>query len=120
SPHARRGAAMLNSQVQRSRQFDRPGGIPPIREDPFAPDDHDAQRCEWVKGLWESQNDLLRRRDRQVEENIRMLLGQQWIVWSEMRQRYINLADTLSDDEKRWRHMPVLNRLFLWYVLLHA
>jgi hypothetical protein len=102
------------------RTYDRQSAIPPLRGSPFASDDHDAERCAWVKSLWHSQDELLRSRDRQVEENIRMLLGQQWIVWSDMRGRYVNLADTLSDDEKRWRHMPVMNRLFLWYVLLHA
>lgn len=102
------------------RRFEKPSEIPPLRASPMEPDAHDTTRCEWVKGLWHAQDDLLRQRDRQVEENIRMLLGQHWIVWSDLRQRFVNLSDTLSDDERRWRHMPVLNRLFLWYVLYHA
>lgn len=101
-------------------QFDRPRDIPPLRQSPFTADDHDPARCAYIKGLWEGQDELLRTRDRQVEENIRMLHGQQWIVWSDMRGRFVNLAEHMGDDERRWRHMPVLNRLFLWYVLLHA
>jgi hypothetical protein len=91
-----------------------------MREDPFAFDVADAIRAEWVMGLWHEQDDKLRQRDRQVEENVRMLLGQHWIVWSELRQRYVDLAEHLNDDEKRWRHMPVLNRLFLWFILTQA
>lgn len=94
--------------------------IPPLREDPFTPDELDNMRAEYVMGLWHEQDDRLRQRDRQVEENIRMLLGQQWIVWSDLRGKFVDLAEHLDDDEKRWRHMPVLNRLFLWFILTHA
>lgn len=110
---------MAGSYASRGR-FNRPREIPPLREDPFTPDDYDADRCAMVKSLWESQDDALRQRDRQVEENIRMLAGQHWIVWSDMRGRFMNLAEMLDDDERRWRHMPVLNRLFLWFILQHA
>ena len=110
----------VSSEVATSRRFNRPSLIPPLREDPFAADDYDAERAAWVQSLWHEQDDLLRGRDRQVEENVRMLLGQQWIVWSATRGRFENLADYMEDDEKRWRHMPVLNRLFLWFVLLQA
>lgn len=49
-----------------------------------------------------------------------MLLGQHWIVWSDLRGRYVDMASQLKDDERRWRHMPVLNRIFLWWILTHA
>lgn len=101
-------------------QFNRPGDIPPLRRNPFEPDGHDELRAEYAIDLWDSQTNLLRQRDRQVEENLRMLIGQHWIAWSEMRGRFIDLSEHLSSDEKRWRHMPVLNRLFVWYVLHHA
>lgn len=110
----------MSSAHATPHRFNRPGDIPPLRASPFESDAYDEQRCAWVKSFWHSQDDMLRPRDRQVEENLRMLLGQQWIVWSDLRGKYVNLAETLSDDERRWRHMPVLNRLFLWYVLLHA
>lgn len=110
----------MGSVYATERSFSRPGDIPPLRKSPFEADAFDAARAAYVKSLWHSQDQLLRRRDRQVEENIRMLLGQQWIAWSDMRGRFVDLADALSDDEKRWRHMPVLNRLFLWFLLQHA
>lgn len=104
----------------RGTRFRRPSDTPQLRSSPFEADDFDKIRAEWIISLWDAQNDLLRQRDRQVEENIRMLLGQHWIVWSELRQRFIDLSEHLSNDEKRWRHMPVLNRIFLWYQLTHA
>lgn len=103
-----------------ARRFHRVDGIPPLRPSPFEADDRDPERATYAKALWHDQDELLRQRDRQVEENIRMLLGQQWIVWSELRGMYVDLAEHLDDDERRWRHMPVLNRIFLWYVLTHA
>lgn len=101
-------------------KFTSPKDIPPLRASAFEPDAYDAERVDFILGLWSGQDNLLRNRDRQVEENIRMLHGQQWIVWSNLRGRYVNLAEHLTDDEKRWRHMPVLNRLLVWFVLTHA
>lgn len=98
----------------------KPSEVPPLRDRPFESDEFDQQRVDFLCGLWKEQDNLWRRRDRQVEENIRMLLGQQWIVWSDLRQRYIDVADTLSDDERRWRHMPVLNRILQWWILMKA
>lgn len=109
-----------SSAATRGRRIARPSEIPHRREDPKTPDALDVDRAEWVIGLWHDQDDRLRQRDRQVEENVRMLLGQHWIVWSELAQRYVDLTEYLSDEEKRWRHMPVMNRLFLWYILTHA
>lgn len=111
---------MSSASATRGQRFSRPGDVPPLRVGPYEGDELDHLRAEYAKGVWHEQDDRLRPRDRQVEENIRMLLGQQWIVWSELRQRYVDLSEHLSDDEKRWRHMPVLNRLFLWFILTHA
>lgn len=110
----------MASAATTTRRFTRPSEIPPLRRHPFEPDELDEARCAFNKALWHSQDELLRQRDRQVEENLRMLHGQHWIAWSDLRQRFVDIASTLSDDEKRWRHFPVLNRLFLWFVLLHA
>jgi hypothetical protein len=49
-----------------------------------------------------------------------MLLGQHWILWSEARQRYVDLSRYLDEQERRWRQLPVMNRLMLWYMLTHA
>ncbi len=103
-----------------ARSFTRVSDIPPLRLSTFEPDDHDEARADYAISLWKSQDNLLRQRDRQVEENIRMLLGQHWAVWSELKGRFVDLSEHLGTDEKKWRHMPVLNRLFIWYVLHHA
>lgn len=110
----------MGSTDRQPYQFQKITDVPRLRDEPFTPDAEDDRRCAFVKHKWHSQDELLRRRDRQIEENVRMLLGQQWIVWSDMRGKYIDLSETLKDDERRWRHMPVMNRLFLWYVLMHA
>jgi hypothetical protein len=81
--------------------------IPPILQgDSFAQDDidgQDFQRVEYVRKLWKSQDHLLRDRDRTIEQHIRMLCGQQWSVWSDLRGRWVDLTDYLDDDERRWR-----------------
>ena len=110
----------MSSAAAKGERFRRVSQIPRMREDVWTPDDLDPTRAEWVMGLWHAQDDLLRQRDRQVEENVRMLLGQHWIVWSDLRQKFVDVAEHLGDEEKRWRHMPVLNRLFLWFILTHA
>src|SRR5690606_20635618 len=97
----------MASAATTPRRFTRPAEIPPLRAHPFEPDGYDAERCAFNKALWHSQDNLLRQRDRQVEENLRMLHGQHWIAWSDLRQRFVDIASTLSDDEKRWRHFPV-------------
>jgi hypothetical protein len=99
-------------------------GAPPLLqgEDPFSPDDdgYDSERVEWLRTIWRSQDELLRDRDRLIEANIRMLCGQQWNVWSRLLGRWVDVSQFLSDDERRWRFMPVLNRLIHWFMLLHA
>jgi hypothetical protein len=94
--------------------------VPPLREGLFAPDQQDFARVEYVRRLWHSQDMLLRGRDKQIEENIRMLCGQQWAVWSELLGRYVDIARYMTDEERRWRQMPVMNRLLLWFMLTHA
>ncbi len=49
-----------------------------------------------------------------------MLCGQHWSVWSEVQQRFVDLAAYLSDKERAWRQFPVMNRVLLWYMLLYA
>lgn len=92
----------------------------PFREDPSEPDRFDGQRKERVRTYWHSQDGGLRQRDRQVEENLRMLAGQQWLVWHPLLQRYFDLTDILSESERRWRQRPVTNLLIPWFILTHA
>lgn len=94
---------------------------PPMREDPFAPEqDEDGKRVAWVDELWESQTWALQYRDRQVEENVRMLAGHQWDVWSTILNKWVDVSRFLTDSERRWRQRPVINRLLYWYMLTHA
>lgn len=105
-------------QERRERLWRR---MPPLRADPFAPDqDFDGQRVRFLHDLWHSQDALLRGRDRQVEENIRMLCGQHWSVYSELTGRFESITQYLTEEERRWRQFPVLNRTLLWFMLLHA
>lgn len=98
--------------------------VPPLLEgdDPFTPDDdgHDRKRVEWVHDLWHRQDILLRQRDRTVEEHIRMLCGQHWTVWSEVLGAFIDVTQYMSDEERRWRFLPVVNRVLHWFILQHA
>jgi hypothetical protein len=93
---------------------------PPLRKSPFQADEHDGQRAAWVTRLYHSQDAVLRLRDRQIEENVRMLAGQQWTVWSDMLGRFVDVAQLMTVEDLRWRQRPVINKLLMWYVLTHA
>lgn len=94
-------------------------GVPPLRQD-NAPDDSDGERIQFALRGWHAQDAPLRMRDRQVEENIRMLAGQHYTVWSDLFGKFIDLAALWTEDEKRWRQRPAVNHLLLWFMLLHA
>jgi hypothetical protein len=94
-------------------------GVPPLRQD-NQPDENDGQRIELVRSTWHSQDAPLRYRDRQVEENIRMLAGQHYSVWSDLFGKFIDLSSMWTEDERRWRQRPAVNHLLLWFMLLHA
>ena len=93
--------------------------VPPIRVE-NEPDDSDGARIEYVSFLWDSQDELVRIRDRQIEENLRMLSGQQWTVFKSSLGRFVDVTRWMTDEEKRWRQRPVFNRLLLWFMLTHA
>jgi len=95
-------------------------GIPPLRKDPWTEDEWDSARIAYVREKWFSQDYLLLNRDRQIEENIRMLAGQQWSVFSRLLGRFVDVSHYLTDKERRWRKRPTLNRLLLWFMLTHA
>ncbi len=94
--------------------------FPPLRLDPFAADGNDSDRREFAHKMWRSQDAALSSFARQVEENVRMLFGDQWIVWSPAVGRFFDLNDFLTDEEKVWRQKPVINRLIFWYMLTHS
>ena len=94
--------------------------IPRIRQQAEEADDEDGSRLEWVTFLWDSQDELVRLRDRMIEENLRMLAGQQWTVFNPRLGRFVDVTRWMTDEEKRWRSRPVFNRLLLWFMLTHA
>lgn len=93
---------------------------PPLREDPFQADKFDGQRSEYSDQLWVSQDRALEARDRQIEENVRMLAGQQWLVWSDALHRFIDIRAVLTPDERRYKQRPVVNKLSYWFSLTHS
>ncbi|MDH3291568.1 MAG: hypothetical protein OEO20_11555 [Gemmatimonadota bacterium] len=94
--------------------------IPDIRKQPREPDKDDGQRIAWATSLWDAQDELLRIRDRMIEENLRMLAGQQWTVYNNRIGRFVDVTRWMTDEEKRWRQRPVFNRLLLWFMITHA
>lgn len=94
--------------------------VPPLRASPFTADEKDGERVRYVKQFWHSQDAPLRLRDRQVEENVRMLCGQQWAVWSDLLNKFVDVSTFAGADEERWRQRPTLNKLLYWYILTHS
>lgn len=93
---------------------------PPLRSDPFESDSADQDRIDFADRLWRSQDLALVRYARQVEENVRMLFGDQWIVWSPMLGQFLDLNAVLGDEEQIWRQRPIVNRLLFWFMLTHS
>ena len=98
--------------------------VPPIREPSQdghgEEDERDSDRITYATYMWDSQDDSVRRRDRQIEENIRMLSGQQWSVFNPRLGRFIDVTNWMTSDEKKWRQRPVFNRLLPWFIITHA
>lgn len=95
--------------------------IVPLRQG-NAEDSNDSKRIEMVRGGggWGRYDDLLRNYNRQVEENVRMLSGQQYSIYHPVLQRWLDVTDWMDEDERRWRQRPVFNRLLPWYMVTHA
>lgn len=94
--------------------------VPPLRADPATPDARDGARLDYYHGLWRSQDAALRPRDRQIEENARMLAGQHWNVWNPVTGKFYDISEWMTDAERRWRQRPVINRVQMWFILTHA
>jgi hypothetical protein len=98
-------------------------GPPPVRQwngTHGAEDGFDADRVKLVRDRWSGQNAALLRRDRTIEENIRMLAGRQWDVWSPVYGSFVDPTRYMSDSERRWRQRPVVNLLQYWFLMTHA
>lgn len=84
------------------------------------PDAFDGERVTYAWSPWERQTAALRLRDREIEENVRFICGQQWTVWSNLLGSFMDVEHWLTEEEKRWRQRPVFNRIMSWFVFNHA
>ena len=83
------------------------------------PDDLDEKRALWGWEHFTSQDSSWRLRDRHVEENVRMLAGEQNLVYHKLF-GFRDVTHWMTDEEKLWRQRPVLNRILPWYNLVLA
>jgi hypothetical protein len=97
-----------------------PSTYVPLRSKPNVPDNNDSNRLQLVRSRWDSQDPMLAQRDKQIEENIRMLAGRQWEVFSPTLGRFVDVSIFMNDKERAFRQRPVINRLFYWFMLTHA
>lgn len=92
---------------------------PPQIKDPSVPpgkdDGLDSARIQLVRERWDSQDIYVLERDRQVEQHARMLMGDQWSVWSPLAGTFINVSEALGLPELLWRELPRVNKLADWY-----
>jgi hypothetical protein len=94
--------------------------IPQLRATPGQADQFDPQRAQLLRHRWDSQTAALLPYHRTIEDNVRMLAGRQWDVWSDLLGRYVDVSRYLTDAERRWRMRPVINILSYWFMLTHA
>lgn len=98
----------------------RPAERPPVRKEIWTPEHNDQDRIDYAWGRWHSQDNLFLKRDRQIEENIRMLAGQQWAMYSRLLGRFVDVSHFFTDRERKWRQRPVFNKLLRWFMLTRA
>lgn len=82
-------------------------------------DDLDDDRALWGWERFNAQDGSYRLRDREIEQNIRFLAGQQWWQYHHLL-GWKDITYWMSDEEKRWKERPVFNRIQPWFVLTHA
>lgn len=92
-----------------------------LRESPDAADQLDGKRLEQLlRNPWSRYDDLLRNYHRQVEENVRMVAGQQDSIFHPGLGRWLEVNEWMSQEDLRWRKRPQMNRLLGWYMVTHA
>jgi len=93
----------------------------PLRRSPTEADPRvDGAIIERFSRERNAQDAMLLVRDRQIEYNVRMLLGQQWNQWHPVTGRYYDTSEWLKDSEKAWRKMPVINKLLRYFMVTHS
>ncbi len=93
--------------------------VPTLRQGP-QDDGNDALRIKLVVERWSKQDMHLIERDRSVEDNCRMLMGDQWSIWSPKANKRINLADAMGAPDLAWRELPRVNLCQKWFGLTLA
>lgn len=93
--------------------------VPALRPPGNQPDELDSKRSQWAWERFQCQDGSYRLRDRSIEENIRMLSGQQWWQYHHLL-GWKDITYWMTDEEKRWRQRPVFNRILPWFILTHA
>lgn len=78
-------------------------------------DGQDHDRIKLVRERWHHQDISLLERDKQVEQQCRMLMGDQWSVWSPLAGMFVNIAEAMGLPEILWRELPRINLLADWY-----
>lgn len=83
-------------------------------------DGQNSARLNLVRQGWTSFDDLLRQQNRQIEENVRMLSGQQHAIFHPVFNRWLDVSEWMPQDEQKWRARAVVNRLLPWFMVTHA
>lgn len=90
---------------------------PPLRAEPTTPSRDDVRIIDyWARSRWGTQDLMLLPRERQIDENIRMVLGQQHLVWVPLLQRHFDVAEWFEDPDRRIRERVTINKLLSWFV----
>jgi hypothetical protein len=93
--------------------------VPVLRD---GPDDDglDALRCKLVTDRWNKQDMFLLERDVAVEDACRMLMGDQWSIWSPRLNKRVNLSDVMGMPDQAFQSLPCFNLVQKWYGLTLA
>jgi hypothetical protein len=91
--------------------------IPAIRAQPQTPDEIDSVRVSYVTNRWKAQDQAYLGYSKTVEENVRMLSGRQWDVWSDLMGKFVDPLRYMDDEERRWRQRPVMDYLGYWFMV---
>lgn len=92
-----------------------------MRKEPRVADPRvDGAILERYQAEYRAQSEMLIVRDRQIEYNVRMLLGQQWNQYHAVSGRYVDVSEWMTDIEKKWRKTPVINKLLRYFMVTHS
>lgn len=93
--------------------------IPAMRRDP-QDTALDGARTAWLQAWWRAQDPAYARYSRSVEENVRLLFGDHWLIWSPIAGRFIDLDAFLTEQERARLQRPTINWTLYWFILTHA